>query len=146
MLSKKCVYTFIFLSLLNRMLGVLPCSRALRVYVLACSRAWCVCVLPCLVCLRVSVLTCFRASMLPCFRAWRAYVLACLSCLACLRASRAHVLGVLCVLTCLLWWNVLLSSLFLCLAYSRFCLIIYFVCINQGFAIKRKLLIHVNLS
>ena len=30
------------------------------------------------------------------------------------------------------------------LTYSRFCLIIYFVCINQDFAIKRKLLMHVN--
>ena len=35
----------------------------------------------------------------------------------------------------------------LALTYSPFCLIIYFVCINQGFAVKRKLLmIHANLS
>ena len=59
---------------LNRVLGVLACSRALRayvlacsrVYVLACSRAWRACVL--------SMLECLRA-----WRAWGAFVLACLT-------------------------------------------------------------------
>ena len=84
-------------------------------------------------------------------RAWRACVLACLTCLACLRAWRA------CVLTCsaclracmyMLCLRASYDACFACLplTYSRFCLIIYFVCINQGFTIKRKLLIHVNLS
>ena len=50
-------------SLLNRVLGVLACSRA---YVLVCSRAW-----------RVYVLT-----IVACFRA---YVLGVLMCLVCLR-------------------------------------------------------------
>ena len=90
------------------------------------------------------------------WRAWRACVFACLTCL------RAHVLGVLacsraCVLTCSACLRACMYMLclrascdvcfaYLALTYSRFCLIIYFVCINQGFAIKRKLLIHVNLS
>ena len=51
---------------------------ALRVYVLACSRAWC-----------AYVLTCLRAYVLG--------VLARLTCLACLRAQRA------CVLTCVVY-------------------------------------------
>ena len=41
--------------------------RALRVYVLECSRAWRVCVLSCL--------ACFRASVLPCSACLRACVL-----------------------------------------------------------------------
>ena len=90
------------------------------------SRAWRARVFVCLACLRawcVCVLTCLHS-----------YELACLACLrACMR--------VLC----------LRASYDACLAclpltYSHFCLIIYFVCINQGFAFKRKLLIHVNLS
>ena len=55
--------------------------RALRVYVLACSRGW-------------------YAYVLACLRAWRAFVvgvLARLTCSACLRAQRA------CVLTCLVY-------------------------------------------
>ena len=76
------------------------------------------CVLACLVCLRARVL-----DVLACSRAWRA----CMHVL-CLRAS----------------YDACLACL--PLTYSRFCLIIYFVCISQGFAIKRKLLIHVNLS
>ena len=80
------------------------------------------------------MLTCFRAHVLACLRA------SVLTCLARLRAWLAS-MHVLC----------LRASYDACLAclpltYSRFCLIIYFVCINQGFAIKRKLLIHVNLS
>ena len=72
---------------------------------------------------------------------------------------RAHVLGVfaclhVCVLTCLracMRVLCLRASYDMCLAcllltHSCFCLIIYFVCINQGLTIKRKLLIHVNLS
>ena len=89
-------------------------------------------VVACLACLRACVLT-----SLTCSRAWGAYVLACL---ACLRAWRPC-MRVLC----------LHASYDACLAclpltYSHFCLIIYFVCINQGYTIKRKLLIHVNLS
>ena len=92
--------------------------RAWRACVLACLACLCACVLACLACLRACVLTC-----LACLRAWRA----CMHVL-CLRAS----------------YDACLACL--PLTYSRFCLIIYFVCINQGFAIKRKLLIHVNLS
>ena len=122
-------------SLLNRKLGVLACSRA---YGLAYSRAWRVCVLGVLKCLaswRAYVLACLRAyviACLACSRVWHACVLACFVCL-CIR--------VLCLRAC---YDAFLACL--ALAYSRFCLIIYFVCINQGFAIKRKLLIHVNLS
>ena len=126
-----------YMSLLNRVLGVL-----LRVRVLCVFTCFHACVL---LRLRATVLARLRAcvlSCLACSRVWRACVLACLACF-CVR--------VLCVLTCLLWWNVLLSYVFACLAclalaYSRFYLIIYFACINQGFAIKRKLLVHVNLS
>ena len=60
-------------------------------------------------------------------RGLRVYVLACLVCL------RAYVFGVLCLHAC---YDACLACL--ALAYSRFCLIIYFVCMNQGFAIKRK--------
>ena len=101
------------------------------------SRAWRACMLACLTCLRACVFTCLaclRACVLTCLACLHACVL---TCLACLRAC----MYVLC----------LRASYDACLAclpltYSRFCLIIYFVCINQGFAIKRKLLIHVNLS
>ena len=122
-------------SLLNRVLGVLACSRArvlcvftcLRAYVLsvlACLRAWHACVLACLACLRAYVL-----GMPACLRAWRARVLACFC---------THVLNLrVCYDACLAC-----SAL----AYSRFCLIIVFVCINQSFTIKGKLLIRVNLS
>ena len=57
----------ISLSLLNRVLGVLACSRTLRVYVPACSRAWRAYVLGVL-----GVLTCLRAyvlGVLACVRA-----------------------------------------------------------------------------
>ena len=56
-------------SLLNRVLGVLACSRAWRAYVLVCSRAW-----------RVYVLT-----IVACFRAYVLGVLDVLMCLVCLR-------------------------------------------------------------
>ena len=46
-------------SLLYRVLGVLTCSRALCVCVLARSRAWRAYVLTCLVCLRVCVRACY---------------------------------------------------------------------------------------
>ena len=92
------------------------CSRALPVYELAYSRAWRACVLTCLACLRAYVLG----------------VPACLTCF-CTRVFKLRACYDAC-LTC--------SAL----AYSRFCLIIVFVCTNQGFTIKGKLLIHVNLS
>ena len=72
-------------SLLNRVLGVFACSRALRVYVLPCSHAWRACVLTCLSCLRayvLSVLACLACCVLgvfACSRAWRTFVLACLT-------------------------------------------------------------------
>ena len=91
--------------------------------VLACLACLRVCVLACLACLRACLLTYLCAHVLACLRAWRA----CMHVL-CLRAS----------------YDACLACL--PLTYSRFCLIIYFVCINQGFVIKRKLLIHVNLS
>ena len=118
----KCV-KFLFRSLLNHVLGVLACFVCL-----------CVGVLTCLACLRVYVLACLArlcAYVFACLRARELVVLTCLGAcmrMLCLRAS----------------YNVCLACL--PLTYSRFCLIIYFVCINQGFAIKRKLLIYVNLS
>ena len=78
-------------SLLNRVLGVLACSRAWRAYVLTCLECLLAHVLTWLACLRACVLTCLaclRAYVLACSRAWRAYVL------ACSRAWRA------CVLVC----------------------------------------------
>ena len=80
--------------------------------------------------------------VLACSRAWRVCVPTCLhsyelACLACLRAC----MRVLCLRAS---YDAYLACL--PLTYSHFCLIIYFVCIDQGFAIKRKLLIHVNLS
>ena len=90
---------------------------------LACSH---VCVLTCLACLHACVLgvfACLRPGMLGMF----VCLCACMSVL-CLRAS----------------YDVCLACL--PLMYPCFCLIIYFVCINQGFAIKRKLLIYANFS
>ena len=92
--------------------------------VLACFACLRACVLTCLACLRAYVL-----GMPACLRAWRARVLACFC---------THVLNLrVCYDACLAC-----SAL----AYSRFCLIIVFVCINQSFTIKGKLLIRVNLS
>ena len=74
------------MGLLNHVLGVLTCSRALRVYVLACLGVWHACVLGMPARLRayvLGVLVCLHAS-----------VLSVLSCLACLCAQHA------CVLTC----------------------------------------------
>ena len=68
----------------------------LRVYVLACSRAWRACVLTYLACLRAYLLTCLAClrvyvlGVFTCLRAWRAYVL------RCLRAWCA------CIFTCML--------------------------------------------
>ena len=83
-------------------------SRALRVYVVACSRVWNVC-----------VLTCLSACVLPCLCAWCTSVLGLLTCLACLRTSVLSVLS--CVracydemfyfLTCLRTWCAFLSYL-----------------------------------
>ena len=75
-------FAHIYMSLLNCVLGVLACSRALRAHVLcvlSCLRA---CVLTCLACLRAYLL-----GVLACLPAWRACVLACLRAyvLACLR-------------------------------------------------------------
>ena len=90
-------------------------------------RAWRACMFACFACLRACVLTCLVR-----LRAYGATWLACLraSVLACLRGrvllcSRGFFM-------CLLRWNVLLSYVFACLAlaYLRFYLIIYFVCIN----------------
>ena len=109
-------------------------SRAWRACVLcvfACWHAWRVCVLTCWRAWRAYVLACWRAYVLACLRSYVLGVFACLHacmCVFCLRASYDACLASL-PLTC-----------------SRFCLIIYFVCINQGFAIKRKLLIYANLS
>ena len=85
-------------------------------FVAACSRGWSVCVFACL-----------RAGLLRAFACLRAGVFACLR--ACMH--------VLCLRTS---YDLCLACL--SLTYLRFCLIIYFVCINQGFAIKRKLLLH----
>ena len=109
-------------------------SRAWRACVLCvfvCLRAGMLGVFACLACLRAYVLACLRAGVLACLRSYVFGVFACLHacmCVFCLRASYDACLASL-PLTC-----------------SRFCLIIYFVCINQGFAIKRKLLIYANLS
>ena len=148
----------VFLFSLERLGGVcwIACLTCLHARVLACFLCLRACVPTCLACLRATtlgMLACLRACVLECLsacvltcwacsRVWRACVLTCLACFY------VRVLG---VLACLLWWNVLLSYVFACLAclalaHSRFCLIIYFVCINQGFVIERKLLIHVNLS
>ena len=88
-----------------------------------------------------------RACALCVFACLRACVLTCLACL------RAGVFGVfawlrVCVFVCLVCLHAYVLACLACLplTYSRFCLIIYFLCINQGFAIKRKLLIHVHLS
>ena len=77
--------------------------------------------------------------MVTCLTSLRAYVLPCLACLAYSCAWRASVLTrltcfsirVLCLRAC---YDACLACL--ALAYLRVCLIIYFVCINQGFAIK----------
>ena len=79
MLKTSIVEKFLFKdkrSLLNRVLAVLACSRALCASVLACSRAWRVCVFTCL-------------------RAWSAYVLACLCAWCTWCAWCACMLGVL---------------------------------------------------
>ena len=78
---------------------------ALRVYVLACSRA-------------------LRAFVLTCLACLRAYVLSVLGMLMCLRA---YVLGVFaCVCAWLLQWNVLFSYVFAHLVFGAlFCLICF---------------------
>ena len=78
------------------------------------------------------VFTCLRAHVVGVLACLRAYVLKCL---------RARVLSVLNLRAC---YDACLACS--ALAYSRFCIIFYFVCINQGFTIKRKLSIHGNLS
>ena len=60
----KKLFIALYPSLLNRVLGVLACSPALRIYVLASSRAYVLSVLGVPTCLRV----------------WRACVLTCLAC------------------------------------------------------------------
>ena len=107
------------------MLGVLACSRALRVMclrahvlgVFACLRACVLVVLCVFACLRayvLGVLACLRATMLgmlaclTCLHAWRAYVLPCLVCLRacvvvmmkCFIFLRVCVLDVLVFLIC----------------------------------------------
>ena len=106
------------------------------------SRAWRACVFVCLRAGMLGVFACLRAGVLGVLTCWRAYVLACL---------RSYVLGVFACLHACMCVFCLRASYDACLASlpltcSRFCLIIYFVCINQGFAIKRKLLIYANLS
>ena len=66
LLSKFFCYIIWFGSLLNRVLGVLTCSRALRVYVLTCLACLLAYVLAYLGCLRVYVLTCLRACVFTC--------------------------------------------------------------------------------
>ena len=111
-------------SLLNRVLGVLG-ARALCLF------------------------TSLRTHVLGVLACLRACVLGVLTCLACLRA---YVLGVPACLACFCTRVFNLRACYdarwtcSALAYSHFCLIIVFVCTNQGFTIKRKLLIHVNLS
>ena len=110
-----------------------------------------VCLIACLACLCARVLcmfTCLRSHVLgvfACLACLRAYVLGVLACL------RAFVFGLFgCLRACIrvLCLRASYDACLACLAltYSFFCLVIYFVCINKGFAIKRKLLIHVNLS
>ena len=80
--------------------------RALRVYVLACSRA--------------SVLRCLAYLCATCLRAWRAYVLLCLTCL---RAWRVYVLS---VLACLRAWC---SCVRACVLVTMKCFIFLRVCV-----------------
>ena len=77
-------------------------------------------VLACLTCLSARVLGVLLYSL-----ALRAYVLAMMKCFTFLPVCMLGVLSI---------------------GVLTFYLIIYFFCINQGFGIKRKLLIHVNLS
>ena len=80
-------FAHIYMSLLNCVLGVLACSRALRAFVLtclACLRAY---VLTCLACLRACVLTylvCLHACVRGCYNEMF-YFLTCLRtwCLVC---------------------------------------------------------------
>ena len=107
-----------------------------------------VCLIACLACLCARVLcmfTCLRSHVLGVFACLRACVL---GVLACLRASVFGVFGCLRACIRVLCLRASYDACLACLAltYSFFCLVIYFVCINKGFAIKRKLLIHVNLS
>ena len=96
------------------MLGVLACSRAFRVYVIACSRGgvftWLhAYVLPCLACLRAYVLSCLCASVLgalTCSRAYRTYVL---EVLACLRAC------VLVLMKCFIFLGLCVLGVLFCL-------------------------------
>ena len=87
------------MGLLNHVLGVLTCSRALRVYVLACLGVWHACVLGMPARLRayvLGVLVCLHAS-----------VLSVLSCLACLCAQHACVLtGVVVTMKCFIFLGV----------------------------------------
>ena len=120
-------------SLLNRVLGVLACLRALHVYVLACSRARHVCVFACWRAWRVCVLMCWRAWRAWMLTCWHVCVLACLAflhagILAFLRAWRVCVLAYFyarALLTCFLWCVLglltFLPNYLFCMHKSRLC-------------------------
>ena len=96
----------VFKNLLNRVLGVLACSRA---FMLTCSAILCAYMLDVLACL----------AYLACSRAWLAYVLTCLvcphnyvfACLACLLALCPYMLT---CLTYLLYSNILRAYVLAC--------------------------------
>ena len=130
--AKSCAWRAYVLACLACLRAcVLACLACLRACVLTCLRAWCGTVLPCLACLRPYLLACSRAwrarvfDVLAHSRAWCAYVLDIMKCFTFLRF---FVLGVLSIGVLTFLSNYL------------------FFCISQGFAIKRKLLIQVNLS
>ena len=107
----------VFKNLLNRVLGVLACSRA---FMLTCSAILCAYVLDVLVCSRACMLSVLgMLACLVCLRAWLAYVLTCLvcprnyvfACLACLLALCPYMLT---CLTYLLYSNILRAYVLAC--------------------------------
>ena len=97
-------FDIIISSLLNRVLGVFACSRALRAYVLACLHAY---VLACLACLRACVLLCLHAYVLTCLVCLRACMLLIMKCFIFLRVCvlGVYTLGVLfCLISFTVWY------------------------------------------
>ena len=110
-LSHKAPFKSFYLGL-NRVFGVLACSRALPACVLAGLRA---CVLACLRAYVLIVLACLRACracVLAYFCAWRACVLGVFKCLHAWRA---------CVLTCLLCLRACVVITMKCFIFLRVC-------------------------
>ena len=87
--------SWFLLSLINCVLYVPTCQRALHAYVLLCKLVLCAYVPTCLACLRAHVptcLACLRVYVSTCLACFRAHVPTCLECIFVPTFLRAHVM------------------------------------------------------